>query len=160
VAVEEEDAVDQEPDAPRVVTAEREIAAGTETVFELIADPARHPEWDGNDNLAEAAAGQRVHAVGEAFRTLLTMGAVRENHVVEFAEGRLLAWKPSEPGREQPGHLWRWELEPLGPERTLVRHTYDWTGLTDESRIERARATTPEKLSASLERLARLAEGG
>jgi len=145
-------------DGPRVVSAEREIAAGAEAIFELIADPARQPEWDGNDNLADAPTGQRIHAVGEVFSTNLTQGSVRENHVVEFEENRLLAWRPSEPGREQPGHLWRWELEALGPGRTRVRHTYDWSQLTDESRFGTARATTADKLTASLDRLAALAE--
>ncbi len=28
----------------------------------------------------------------------LTNGGVRENHVVEFDEGRCMAWKPAEPG--------------------------------------------------------------
>ena len=44
-----------EQDAPRVVSASREIAAAPERIFELIADPAQQPRWDGNDNLAEAA---------------------------------------------------------------------------------------------------------
>jgi hypothetical protein len=61
-------------------------------------------------------------------------------------------------GRRQPGHLWRWELEPLGDSRTLVTHTYDWTLLTDRNRLRAARATTPERLRASLDRLAALAE--
>jgi hypothetical protein len=55
--------------------------------------------------------------------------------------------------------MWAWELEPRGPSRTLVTHTYDWTDLTDEQRFSRARATTAEKLQASLDRLAALAEG-
>ena len=46
-----------EQEALRVVSASREIAAVPQRVFELIADPARQPGWDGNDNLAEAAAG-------------------------------------------------------------------------------------------------------
>lgn len=143
----------------RVVSARREVAAPAATIFELIADPARQPLWDGNENLAEAAEGQRVRAVGDVFRVRLTMGEVRENHVVEFDEGRLLAWRPAEPGAEPPGHLWRWELEPLGEGRTAVTHTYDWTQLTDEDRFRRARATTSERLEASLDRLAALAEG-
>ncbi|WP_448638667.1 SRPBCC family protein [Geodermatophilus sp. URMC 63] len=140
------------------MSARREIAAGAGRVFELIADPARQPDWDGNDNLAKAADGQRVRAVGEVFRTTLTMGSVRENHVVEFDEGRLIAWRPAEPGQEPPGHLWRWELEPIGPSRTRVTHTYDWSRLTDEGRLPRARATTADRLQASLDRLAALAE--
>jgi uncharacterized protein YndB with AHSA1/START domain len=145
-------------DAPRVVSASREIAAGSGQIFELIADPAQQPRWDGNDNLAEARAGQRVRRVGDVFTMTLTYSGVRQNHVVEFDEGRLIAWMPSEVGQPRPGHLWRWELEPLGASRTRVTHTYDWTNLTDESRFRRAWATTPDSLQASLVNLAALAE--
>src|SRR6266496_1106079 len=106
-------------EVPRVVSASREIAAGPEEIFELIADPTQQPRWDGNDNLAEA---------------------------------------PAEPGRPPPGHLWRWELEPIDAARTRVTHTYDWTRLTDEKRFPRARATTADSLRASLDRLAALVE--
>ncbi len=142
-----------------MVSASREIVAGPGPVFELIADPAQQPRWDGNDNLAGAAAGQRVRRTGDVFTMTLTHGGVRENHVVEFEEGRRIAWLPAEPGQEPPGHLWRWELEPAGASRTRVTCTYDWTRLTDEKRLPRARATTADKLRASLDRLAALAEG-
>jgi uncharacterized protein YndB with AHSA1/START domain len=145
-------------EAPRVVSASREIAATPDRIFELIADPAQQPAWDGNNNLATAPAGQRVRGAGDVFTMTLTGGSIRENHVVEFGEGRLIAWRPSEVGRRPPGHLWRWELEPLGASRTRVTHTYDWTHLRDRKRIPRARATTPAKLRASLDRLAALAE--
>ena len=104
-------------DAPRVVTATREIAAPADRIFELIADPSQQPRWDGNDNLAQA-----------------------------------------EPGKRPPGHLWRWELDPIDDSRTRVTHTYDWTRLTDSNRLPRARRTTSERLGASLDRLAALAE--
>ena len=42
-----------------VVSASREIAAPAEQIFELIADPSQQPQWDGNDNLAEAPTAQR-----------------------------------------------------------------------------------------------------
>jgi uncharacterized protein YndB with AHSA1/START domain len=145
-------------DEQRVVTASRHIAAPAATIFELIADPTQQPRWDGNDNLAEAPSGQRVRAVGDVFTMTLTLGVDRENHVVEFEEGRLIAWRPSEPGATPPGHLWRWLLEPVDDGHTRVTHTYDWTQLTDEKRQVRARATTAEKLQASVDRLAALAE--
>ncbi|SBS78384.1 Polyketide cyclase/dehydrase [uncultured Mycobacterium sp.] len=145
-----------EPD--RVVSVSRPIAAPAAAIFELIADPARQPEWDGNDNLAQAVPGQRVRNVGDVFTMTLTLGADRENHVVEFDEGRLIAWRPSEPGNTPPGHLWRWRLEPVDAATTVVTHTYDWTALTDPTRLERARGTTADKLQASLDRLAALAE--
>lgn len=142
----------------RIVSASRDIAAEAAVIFELIADPAEQPQWDGNANLAEAPAGQRVHATGEVFEMQLTKGAIRENHVVEFAEGRLIAWRPAEPGKPPIGQLWRWELEPAGDRATRVTHTYDWTELTDENRFARARATTADTLRASLDRLADVAE--
>ncbi len=145
-------------EASRVVSASREIAAPAELIFELIADPAAQPGWDGNDNLAWAADGQRVRGAGDVFTMRLTKGSVRENHVTEFEEGRRIAWMPSEPGKERPGHLWRWELDPASASLTQVTCTYDWTGLTDESRFERARSTTSDRLRASLDRLATLAE--
>jgi uncharacterized protein YndB with AHSA1/START domain len=147
-------------EAPRVVSASREIAAGPGPIFELIADPSQQPRWDGNDNLAVASPGQRVRQVGDVFTMTLTHdGAIRENHVVEFDEGRRIAWMPSEVGKERPGHLWRWELEPAGAARTRVTCTYDWSGLTDPRRLPAARATTADRLRASLDLLAALAEG-
>lgn len=150
--------MDVNADPPQIVTASREIAAPAETLFEMIADPAQQPRWDGNDNLAEAPPGQRIRGVGDVFTMSITNGSVRENHIVEFEEGRRIAWRPSEEGKEPPGHLWRWELVPLGDNRTLVTHTYDWSQLTGEKRLARARVTSADKLRASIDRLAALAE--
>ena len=144
-------------DVPRVVSASREIAASADRIFELIADPSQQPRWDGNDNLAEAQPGQRVRGLGDVFTMTLTGGAVRENHIVEFEEGRCIAWLPSVPGWRPPGHLWRWELEPLAETRTRVTHTYDWSRLTD--RIASPRPPDDAgRLRASLDRLAEIAE--
>lgn len=145
-------------DPPTTVSAERDVAATADVIFELIADPAQQPRWDGNDNLGEAPEGQRVHAVGEVFTMALKSGSIRENHVVEFEEGRRIAWRPADPGKPPAGHLWRWELEPSGSSTTKVRHTYDWSQLTDARRFERARSTTSAMLRASIDRLADLVE--
>ncbi len=142
----------------RMVSATRVMSASAERIFELIADPSHQPSWDGNNNLASADPGQRVRRVGDVFRTTLTTGAVRENHVVEFIEGSKIAWCPAEPKRPPPGHLWRWELHPVKATLTSVTHTYDWTALTDDSRLPRARATTADMLRESMDRLAALAQ--
>ena len=45
------------------------------------------------------------------------------NTVVEFEEGRLIAW------RHFYRHVWRWELEPVdvdGQPGTRVTETFDW----------------------------------
>lgn len=142
----------------RIVSAARAISASADRIFELIADPSRHPEWDGNGNLASSAPGQRVHQVGDVFKTTLTGGAIRENHIVEFIEGSQIAWLPAELRKLPPGHLWRFQLSQVNPTLTTVTHTYDWTALTDTRRLARAEATTSEMLRASLDRLAVLAQ--
>jgi len=148
-----------EPDShERVISATRAMSASAERIFDLIADPSLQPSWDGNNNLAAAAPGQRVRQVGDVFKTTLTNGAVRENHVVEFIEGSQIAWCPAEPGKQPPGHLWRWKLEPINSTLTNVTHTYDWTALTDSKRLEKARSTTPEMLRESMDRLAMQAQ--
>ena len=89
----------------------------------------------------------------------ITMGSVRENHVVEFEEGRLIAWRPSEPGQRAAG-------SPVAMAAGTARRRHArWsptptTGreLTDEKRLPIARATTADKLQASIDRLAELAE--
>ncbi len=43
------------------------------------------------------------------------------NKVVEFEEGRVIAW------RHFAGHRWRWELEPAGDGATKVTETFDWS---------------------------------
>jgi len=134
------------------------MSAGAERIFDLIADPSAQPSWDGNNNLASAAPGQRVRQVGDVFKTTLTGGMVRENHVVEFIEGSKIPWCPAEPGKQPPGHLWRWQLEPINSTLTNVTHTYDWTALTDSKRLDKARSTTPEMLRESMDRLAMLAQ--
>ena len=63
--------------AHAVVSASREIAAPAAALFDLIADPAEQPRWDGNDNLASAEAGQRVRAVGDVFVMTNQGGGVR-----------------------------------------------------------------------------------
>ncbi len=149
------------PADERRVSAETEIAAPAADIFELIADPSQQPRWDGNDNLLEAPEGQRVRREGDVFRMTNQGHRMRENHVVEFTEGRLIAWQPSPVGEPRPGQLWRWELEPRGPRVTMVRHSYDWSALdtTDTRRVARAQTTTADQLRASLDRLKELAEG-
>src|SRR6201987_5332300 len=148
-----------EPEPPeRIVSATRVITASADRIFELIAEPSCQPSWDGNSNLASSDPGQRGRRGGDVFKTTLTNGAVRENHVVEFIEGSKIAWRPAEPRKQPPGHLWRWELSPVNATLTSVTHTYDWTALTDSTRLAKARSRTPDMLRESMDRLAVLAQ--
>ncbi|HOB05949.1 MAG TPA: SRPBCC family protein [Propionibacteriaceae bacterium] len=142
----------------RIVVASRMVDAPAAEIFELIADPARQPEWDGNDNLDVALDATRVRAVGEVFAMRTSKGKTKDNLVVVFEEGRAIGWLPADRGHEPPGHLWRWDLEPVSDSETRVTHTYDWTGVADESRWPRHRQTQSEHLLASIDRLADLAQ--
>lgn len=142
----------------RVVQATRTIKAPAASVFELIADPASQPLWDGNDNLAQAPEGQRITGIDQSFLMELTNGQSRTNYVVEYEEGQRIAWKPAPVGETPRGHLFRWELESIGDNTTRVTHTYDWTNLTDETRFARARSYTEAALLQSVNRLANYLE--
>lgn len=146
-------------ESARIVTASRTIAAPAAQIFELLADPETQLRVDGNNNLAKVTSGERVRAVGDVFVIELTSGESRENHVVEFEEGELIAWLPAPVGEQPRGHLWRWELEALDDDITRVTHTYDWTRLEDETRFPRALATNEDYLQNSLEVLERVAAG-
>ena len=145
----------------RILSASREIDVPLETIFDLIADPKKQPLWDGNNNIASSKS-PRVRHVGDEFTTRLTENfndELRINHVSEFEEGRVIAWKPAREGAEPAGHIWRWELERISGGATKVTHTYDWSALTEDHapQIKRARGTTVEMLEASLDRLENIA---
>ena len=144
----------------RIVTVSATIPAPPETLFEILATPRRHAEIDGSGTVQGTTSGPERLSLGSTFGMSMRRVAPYRitSKVVEFEEGRRIAWRPSEQGKKQPGHLWRWELEPIDDGRTRVTHTYDWTELTDQNRVKRARATTSERLQASIDRLKDVAE--
>jgi uncharacterized protein YndB with AHSA1/START domain len=152
-----------QPDTPphRIERATRFVAAPAHDIFELLADPASHALIDGSGSVRAPTDDrpERLH-LGSRFGMKMRIGVPYRitNEVVEFEEGRRIAWKPASAGEAPAGHLWRWELEPVDATSTRVTHTYDWTGLTDPDRLARARATGEAQLRASVDRLAALAE--
>ncbi len=110
----------------RTVSVDRVIPAPAQAVFDVLADPAMHPVIDGSGtvrapldgNPARLAPGARF---GMAMRIL---GNYRmTNEVVEFEEGRRIAWS------HIGGARWRYELEPA-PAGTVVRETFDYSQTT------------------------------
>lgn len=93
-----------------LVSESRTIAAAAQKLFDIVADPAMHPVIDGSGSV-KAARGdspQRL-ALGTKFGMDMRLGAPYKvtNTVVEFEEGRLLAW------RHFNGHVWRYIFEPV-----------------------------------------------
>jgi uncharacterized protein YndB with AHSA1/START domain len=120
-----------------VLTVERFIRASPETIFDVLADPARHALIDGSGMLqGSKESGSPRLALGSTFGMAMKMGVRYStvSTVVEFEENRLIAWQTGPKGRLEDwvaGRIWRYELEPQD-EGTSVRESWDIT--TDHQR--------------------------
>jgi hypothetical protein len=113
-----------------IVSVQRVMRAPASVIFDVLADPRRHPEIDGSGTVMQARpdAPDRL-SLGATFamnmRRVLRYGMI--NTVTEFDEGRRIAWSPKPAngrGARFFGRIWRYELEPVD-EGTLVRETWD-----------------------------------
>ncbi|HEX5114012.1 MAG TPA: SRPBCC family protein [Pseudonocardiaceae bacterium] len=93
-------------------------------VFDLLADPSKHPLIDGSGTVKapHGAQPERLE-LGSRFGMNMRLGAPYRvtNRVVEYEKDRLIAW------RHFGGHRWRWELKPIDDETTEVSETFDWS---------------------------------
>lgn len=112
----------QDPATRRQVTGTAAVAAPPEEVFELLATPRRHPEVDGSGTVRGALRGPARLTLGATFgmRMRQVLPYPIRNTVVEFEEGRLIAW------RHVGRHVWRWQLAAV-PGGTRVTETFDWS---------------------------------
>lgn len=140
---------------PRSASSSVVVAAPPEAVWDVVADPYRHPEIDGSGTLRRAVSGPRRLGPGDRFGMRMHWGLpyLMRNVVVEHEEGRLIAWR--HPGR----HRWRYELEPVVG-GTRVTETFDWSTSPAARVLERLRV--PERnlrsVEATLARLKALVE--
>lgn len=118
------------------ITVTRTIDAPNKDVFDVISLPDHHVAIDGSGFVLSVDQGDRITGAGQVFTMNMTgdhMGGdyKTDNHVTGYDEGKLLAWQTAPAGTQPPGWQWVWELTPLGPDSTEVRHTYDWSNVTD-----------------------------
>ena len=113
-----------------VVSVERVMRAPASAIFEVLADPRRHPEIDGSGSVIQARidAPDRL-SLGATFAMNMRRGLPYSmiNTVTEFDEGRRVAWSPKPAnwrGARFFGRIWRYELEPIDG-GTSVRETWD-----------------------------------
>lgn len=136
--------------SPRSVSASTVVAAAPAVVFDLLADPRRHAEFDGSGTVRSAVAGPDRLSDGARFGMAMHWGLPYRirNTVVEFTDGRRIAWRHF--GR----HVWRYELEPA-PGGTRVTETFDYAPALSPWILERWGA--PERnltsIRATLRRL-------
>jgi hypothetical protein len=141
-----------------LVSVQAIIAATPQQLFDLVADPARHPQIDGSGSVRAARPGNPDRLeLGSTFSMdmRLLLGYRILNTVVEFDEGRRIAW------RHFYGHRWRYLFEPVEG-GTLV--TEQWDARPARSRLALVALGFPSRnragMQKSLERLAELAANG
>ena len=93
-----------------LVSEARIIAADPQRLFDIVADPSMHPVIDGSGSVRAARPGNPARLfAGARFAMDMKLGAPYKirNTVVEFDEGRRIAW------RHFNGHVWRYLFEPV-----------------------------------------------
>ncbi|PEG42842.1 polyketide cyclase [Mycolicibacterium agri] len=157
------------------VQATATVNASPETVFEVLADPTTHQAIDGTGWVRESLDGKPVTETGQIFR----MAMYHENHpqgyyemanrIDVFDPPRAIGWQPGQ-GPDEKGNMmnnsklvfggwiWRYDLKPVGDDRTEVTLTYDWSGVPPQLRDIAFPPFEPSHLDNSLHHLAELAE--
>jgi uncharacterized protein YndB with AHSA1/START domain len=120
------------------VVVERVVPAPPEAVFELLARPDRHRDFDGSGTVQGARSPGRRLGLGDTFGMDMRWRVpyATRNVVTEFEEGRRIAWRTLAPNPLPvvlTGRTWRYELEPV-PGGTRIRETWD---LSTEARPSR-----------------------
>jgi uncharacterized protein YndB with AHSA1/START domain len=154
------------------VSATRRIAAPAHRIFVVVADPAGHVRIDGSGMLEAAPDARPITAVGDTFdmhmdRTPLNdiPGVVKytvRNTVTRVIPDRLVEWTIGAPGQPPLGHVYGWQLEPVGDTATDVTNYCDWSGITEELRARRPDwpIVPVAMLEESVAKLDRLVTGG
>jgi hypothetical protein len=134
----------------RQVSVSRVIAAEPDAVFAVLADPAKHSIIDGSGTVKQAKGNPERLALGSTFSMGMKMGVPysTKNTVVEFEDGRLIAWQHF--GK----HRWRYTLVPVEG-GTEVTETFDWSGARSPWFIEKMGYPEkhPAQMAKTLERL-------
>lgn len=134
----------------RAVSASTVVGAAPQAVFDLLADPRRHSEFDGSGTVRDAVTGPDRLTPGARFAMKMRVGLPYQvsNTVVEFDEGRRISWRHF--GR----HVWRYDLEPA-PGGTKITETFDYGPALAPRVLELVRAPQRNLVSirATLERL-------
>ncbi|KUH84810.1 SRPBCC family protein [Mycobacterium sp. IS-1556] len=115
------------------------INAPAETVFAVLADPTTHQTIDGTGWVREPLDDKRLTAAGQIFRMAMYhnnyggMHYEMANRVEVFEPPHAIAWLPGQGADDANldfgGWIWRYDLEPLGADRTKVTLTYDWSAV-------------------------------
>jgi uncharacterized protein YndB with AHSA1/START domain len=151
------------------VAVSRRICAPAHDIFQVLADPARHLEFDGSESLRGAGSAAVISGAGDVFVMKMHYPHLGDyemnNHVVEYEPDRRIGWEP-EAGRGHPhaapdsteparwGQRWSYQLTPDGPDATIVTEIYDCSRAPEQERagMDNGRIWI-EAMARTLERL-------
>ncbi len=140
---------------PSSVSVVATVAVPRQRLFDLVADPSMHPRIDGSGTVRGVVRGPARLGPGARFgmgmRMLMPYRVT--NRVVEFDEGRRIAWA------HLSGNVWRWEFADAPVGGTEARETFDWGGSRAPWAAHRFAAGNAVAMARSIERLAGLAAG-
>ena len=149
-------------DAHDVVTVERLVPAPPGPIFELLVHPNRHRDIDGSGAVRDPKGDAKRLRLGSRFGMSMRIGLPYSmmSTVIEFEEGRRIAWRTTGPGPVGGlfgGRIWRYELEPVDAS-TLVRESWDITGesLLTKPIVRRSARQTRKNMETTLERIEKL----
>jgi uncharacterized protein YndB with AHSA1/START domain len=147
-------------DSSDVETVERVIPAPPEKIFELLADPSRHRDIDGSGTVRASKGASERLKLGSKFGMSMKLGIPysMESEVIEFEDGRRIAWQSRPPGFGRHfggGRIWRYELEPVDG-GTRVRESWDISQEKVKAIVRPARKKTIANMEKTLARIEEL----
>ena len=131
------------------VAVSRRISAPAHDIFQVLANPARHQEFDGSGMLRGPVSATMISGAGDVFVMKMYFSELgnyeMNNHVVEYEQDRRIGWEPeagrghpnAAPGSPDParwGQRWSYQLSPDGPGATVVTEIYDCSRAPEEER--------------------------
>jgi uncharacterized protein YndB with AHSA1/START domain len=133
------------------VAVSRRIDAPAHDIFQVLANPGRHPEFDGSESLRGVGSTAVISGVGDIFVMKMYFPHIGDyemnNHVVEYEPDRRIGWEP-QAGRGHParatgnldpprwGHRWSYQLTPDGADATIVTEIYDCSAAPEHERVQ------------------------
>src|ERR1700733_6699509 len=158
----------------------RRVEAPATLIFEILANPQRHVDFDGSDMLRGAVLDRPISDVGDTFTMKMhRLGDdyLMLNYVVEFEPDRRIFWEPApgDPSRVEgddpskvgipAGYRWGYILTPDGDDATVVTEVFECGSLEEEMRQSilhddgswiNGNNSMRESMTASLERLEKI----
>ena len=157
----------------KLIEVSRRIEATPARIFEILAHPHRHQDFDGSGMLRGAVLDRPISNIGDTFTMKMhRLGDdyLMLNYVVEFEPDRCIFWSPA-PGDASrvedndpskvgipAGYRWGYILDPDGNDATVVTEVLDFGPLpgdllSDGGEWINGTNSVSESMTASLERL-------